>query len=167
MSEWQSYIDQIVNKMDYNTNEFSVTGICDEAAIYGHDGSAWAWSPGFPELKVSSFTVEGMTAADTKTHQVDEFQCALKAADGNRNPSEAGIILGGEKYMFTSNNDGLTQLSRRGGGGASLMKTNTALVIAFWKKDKPFTGGKNGVQNAGDCAMQVEAMAKYLIGLQY
>ena len=38
--------------MDYNTNAFTVTGMCQEAAIYGLDGSVWAWSPGFPELSL-------------------------------------------------------------------------------------------------------------------
>lgn len=80
-----------------------------------------------------------MSAADTKTVTVDEFSCALKAADGNRNPSEAGIRMGNEKFMFVSRDDvsGLTQLSKRGGGGAAIMKTNTAIVIAFYIKDKP------------------------------
>lgn len=70
---WMEYINQIVNKMDYNTNTYSVEGICDAAAIYGFDGSAWAWSPTFPELLSQSVTIEGMSAADTKTVQVDEF----------------------------------------------------------------------------------------------
>ena len=79
-----------------------------------------------------------MSAADTKTVKVDEFQNCLKAADGERNPSEAGIRIGGEKYMFVTREDatGCVQLSKRG-GGAALCKTNTAIVMATYTKDKP------------------------------
>lgn len=85
-----------------------------------------------------------MSAADTKTVQVDEFQCALLAADGNRNPSEAGIRMGNQKYMFVAKDDttGVVILSKRGGGGAALAKTNTALIIAFYEKDKPTSDPK-------------------------
>ncbi len=153
--------------MDYNTNTYVVEGICDAAAIYGFDGSAWAWSPTFPELLVQTVTIEGMSEADTKTVQVDEFQCAFKAADGNRNPSEAGIRMGNEKYMFVAQDaSGLVQLSKRGGGGAALMKTNSALIIAFYTKDKP-TNVPKVFQGAGSCAEQVLAMAKYLTEAGY
>lgn len=83
-----------------------------------------------------------MSAADTKVVNVDEFQCASLAADGNRAPSEAGIRLGEEKYMFVARDadTGLTQLSKRG-GGAAIMKSNTAVIIAFWTKDKPASVG--------------------------
>lgn len=158
---WMEYINQIVNKMDFETNTYSVEGICEAAAIYGHDGSAWAWSPTFPELLNTSVTIEGMSAADTKTVQVDEFQCALKAAGGDRNPSEAGIRMGNNKFMFVANDNGLVQLSSRGGGGAALLKTTTALIIAFYVKDKPTTNPKV-FQSAGGCAEQVLSMGNYL-----
>lgn len=46
------YINQIVNKINFETNEILVSGVCESAAIYGQDGAAWAWSPAFPELAV-------------------------------------------------------------------------------------------------------------------
>lgn len=63
--------------------------------------------------------------------------------------------------MFVALDD-VTQtalLSKRGGGGAAVAKTNTGVVIALWEKDAP---SSNGVQNSGDCAGQVGAMAAYL-----
>lgn len=104
-----------------------------------------------------------MTAADTVVHNVDEFQCALKASGGDRKPCEAGIFMGKEKYMLVSYDDisKIAILSKRGGGGAALCKTATALIIATYIKDKPTkTGGK--FQNSGTCAEQVLAMATYL-----
>ena len=84
-----------------------------------------------------------MSEADTKTVQVDEFQCALLAADGNRNPSEAGIRMGNQKYMFVAKDDttGVVILSKRG-GGAVLAKTKTALIIGLYENDKPTSNPK-------------------------
>jgi hypothetical protein len=92
-----------------------------------------------------------------------------KSANDKRDFGPAGIRLGNQKYMFVSRDDntGCTQLSKRGGGGAALMLTNTAIVIAFYEKEKPFTSGGNGVQTAGACAEQVIGMANYLKGEGY
>ena len=61
----------------------------------------------------------------------------MAAADGVRNPSEAGIRIGGDKYMMVSHDptSGLAILSRKGGGGA-VMKTAHGLVIATFTKDR-------------------------------
>jgi len=39
---WQTYADQVLNRFDYETNDYSITGVCNGAALYGHDGSLWA-----------------------------------------------------------------------------------------------------------------------------
>jgi hypothetical protein len=75
---WQGYVDQIVNKMDYNTNTYTITGICEAAAIYGQDGSAWAWTPTFPELTTYQFEIEAFDAGEAnQTVTVNEFALAL------------------------------------------------------------------------------------------
>ncbi len=51
MSDWDQYVDQICHKLDYDKNEWIVQNICSAAAIYGHDGVCWGYSPKFPELK--------------------------------------------------------------------------------------------------------------------
>jgi hypothetical protein len=50
-------------------------------------------------------------------------------------------------------------MSREGGGGAVVAKIKDAIVMGFWKKDLAMS---KGVQNQGDCALQVEDMAAYL-----
>ena len=50
MSEWDTYIDQIINKYDFTTNAVSQGNVCTAAAIYGNDGSCWAYSAAFPEF---------------------------------------------------------------------------------------------------------------------
>ena len=137
--------------MDYNTNSYSAENVCSAAAIYGLDGSAWAWSPTFPELSTYEFPLEGMDGS-VKNVTVNEIECAIKAAEGVRNPTEAGVRLGNEKYMFVTFDEtsGVAQLSKRGGGGAAIAKTATAVVIAFWIKDAPTS--TKGVQTAGQTA---------------
>ena len=71
---WAEYVNQIVNKHDWNTMEVLHQKEVDEAAIFGTDGTGWYWSPGFPDINATtSVTVEGMTDADTQTHQINEF----------------------------------------------------------------------------------------------
>jgi len=120
-NQWMEYIDQVLNKMDFDNNCWAAEGLCSAAAIYGVDGSAWAWSPNFPELSSYEFPLEDMAGNITNV-AVDEIQCAIKASGGNRNPSEAGIRLGNEKYMFVAYDDAnkVVQLSKRGGGGAAM-----------------------------------------------
>lgn len=49
-----------MHKMDYDTNTYKIENVCSAVAIYGVDGSAWAFSPNFPELKDYDFELEGM-----------------------------------------------------------------------------------------------------------
>ncbi len=74
---------------------------------------------------------------------VNEFECAKKAADGNRKPSEAGIRLNNQKYMLIMHNPDRSSvyLSREGGGGACIAKTNTAIVIGVWNKTASMSNG--------------------------
>ena len=71
--------------------------------------------------------------------------------------------MGNQKFMFVAKDDvtGVVILSKRGGGGAAIAKTNTALLIAFYEKDKPSSDPKF-VQTAGICAQQVADMCAYL-----
>jgi len=102
--QWMEYIGQVLNKMDFGTGQWTEEGVCEAAAIYGLDGSAWAWSPNFPELTTYDFTVEGM-GDEKEIVSVDEIQCAIGAGNGNRKPCGAGIRLGGDKYMFVNHDE--------------------------------------------------------------
>ena len=35
---WNEYVQQIVHKLNYDTNEWMINEVCAEAAIYGQDG---------------------------------------------------------------------------------------------------------------------------------
>lgn len=160
--QWMEYIQQVVDKMDFETGAFTETGVCESAAIYGLDGSAWAWTPNFPELTSYDFEMEGMGDEKT-TVAVDEVQCAIKAGQGNRSPCDAGIRMGNVKYMFVAHDaeSKVTQLSMRGGGVAAIGTTATAIIIATGIKDKAKTSG-TGSQTAGQVAEQVQIMTAFL-----
>ena len=108
-----------------------------------------------------TFDLEGMGDTFEKV-EVDEIDVAIKAGNGTRNPTNAGIRLGNQKYMYVSHDesDKTTQLSKRGGGGGAIAITNKAFIVAFYEKDLKQSDGQN--QNGGDCEMQVLAMAKFL-----
>ena len=56
--------------------------------------------------------------------------------------------------MMNAHDEGLTQLSRMGGGGATVARSAKGIVIGIWDKEKLMTNDLN--QNAGDVAMAVE-----------
>ena len=97
------------------------------------------------------------------TVTVDEVTCAAKAAEGNRNPSEAGIRLGGVKYMITYHDadSSIAQL-KKGNLGAATGKCATCVIVGFFDAEKQDQLGR--VQNIIDCASQVQAMVEYLAG---
>ena len=133
---WQHYVDQILHKLDHNKNEWKKTDICSAAAIYGLDGYPWAFSPNFPELKLYKHPLEALDGSVTDV-EVDEVDIAVQAGKGVRNPNEAGIRLGGQKYMFVAHDSGdmTTQLSKRGGGGGAIAITKKACIVAFYEKE--------------------------------
>lgn len=146
--------------MDYETNSWAIENVCTDAAIYGDDGSPWAFSQNFPELKTYEHDLEGM-GGEVKKVSVDEVQCCIKAAQGVRNPTEAGIRIGGKKYMLTYHDDeancaNLTCV----GGGAAVAKMGTGVVIALWSKEAQQSDGK--FQTGPKALTQVQDMAAYL-----
>lgn len=155
MSDWQQYVDQVIHKFDYDTNQWTDENVCDDAAIYGTDGSCWAFTPNFPELKEIEIDIDG-----TKI-PVNEITCAIEAGKGNRNPSQAGIRFGGKKYMLTYF-DPDTQVAQlvSGSGGAAVANCATCSIIGLFDKTKSSKNG--GLQNVHTTVDQVSAMAAYL-----
>ena len=94
--------------------------------------------------------------------QVSELGAAIAAANGTRNPTAAGIRLGGEKFMLTvfEEDRKTSQLKKMGGGGGAVALTATGIVIALYEKEGLMSNGK--LQNGSAVADQVAAMAAYL-----
>ena len=161
MGDWQTYAQQLMHKFDYDTNDWAINNVANGAAIYGQDGTLWAAEGNEGgDLAEYQHPLEGMDGSVQQVN-VSEVACACGAADGNRNPSEAGIRMGKTKYMMTYKDPDqpITQLTRAG-GGAVVGKTQTGVCIAFWKKDQADSNGKT--QNMEDCFKLVKEMVDYL-----
>lgn len=134
MSGWDAYLHQINNKYDAATQQYTLTNVCEFSAIYGHDGNAWATSPGFA-LYTYMFDLK-QEDDSTKKVEVNEFKCVLEATKGNRKGSEAGIRIANQKYMFIKHNpeNNSVYLAREGGGGACIVRTAQCVIIGVWNK---------------------------------
>ena len=134
--------------------------MCEFAAIYGHDGNAWATSPGFA-LYNYEFDLPQEDGSKKKV-PVSEFKACFEATKGNRKGTEAGIRIANQKYMFIKHNpeNNSVYLAREGGGGACIIRTAQTIVIGVW--NKAATMSNTQLQNAGDCNELVEGMGKYL-----
>ena len=82
MSDWDKYIDQIVHKLNEDETEFEVMDVCSSAAIYGKDGTCWAYSEKMPELKCYVHEIDGM--GEIIKVKVNELELAIKAGEGEK-----------------------------------------------------------------------------------
>ena len=160
MSAWDAYLHQITNKYDAATQQYTLTGVNEFAAIYGLDGNVWATSPGFALYNYQYDLLQ--EDGSKKKVDVNEFKCVLEATKGNRKPSEAGIRIANQKYMFVKHNPENNSVyhGREGGGGASAVRTNQTVVIGVWNKAAMMSNKQP--QTQGHCNELVENMAKFL-----
>ena len=140
---WDSYIWQIQNSFAVKKGTYIKMNVCQHAAIIGNDGTPWVTTSEWPALTEYEFDLEGLEG--TSKIKINEHKCAIQVAAGNRNPTAAGVRLGGSKYVMTTHDPScnLAQLTRHGGGGATVMKTKNAVVIGTWSKDAVMTNNMN------------------------
>ncbi|CAL9751757.1 unnamed protein product [Musa acuminata subsp. burmannicoides] len=124
---WQAYVD---DHLMCEIDDMQLTA----AAILGLDGSVWAQSATFPQLKP-----EEITAIMTDFEE-----------PGSLAPT--GLYLGGIKYMVIQGEPGSVIRGKKGAGGVTIKKTNLALIIGIY--DEPMTGSQ--------CSMIVERLGDYL-----
>ena len=102
----------------------------------------------------------------------------MKAVGGDRKGGqECGIRICNQKYMFLradeKNGVKFCVLSRQGGGGACVAKTQQALLVGVWGQDKTgqnaaaCTMSNGKAQNVGDCEKCVMRTAESLYGAVY
>ncbi|CAH8262776.1 unnamed protein product [Arabidopsis lyrata] len=125
---WQSYVDE---HLLCDVEGHTLTA----AAILGQDGSVWAQSDKFPQLKPQE--IDGIK----KDFEEPGFL------------APTGLFLGGEKYMVIQGEQGAVIRGKKGPGGVTIKKTNQALVFGIY--DEPMTGGQ--------CNLVVERLGDYLI----
>ncbi|KAL9274591.1 Profilin-like protein [Drosera capensis] len=125
---WQAYVDDHL-LCEIEGNSLSA------AAIIGHDGSVWAQSDTFPQLKP------------------EEVAGILSDFDEPGTLAPTGLFLGGTKYMVIQGEPGAVIRGKKGAGGVTVKKTNLALIIGIY--NEPMTPGQ--------CNMIVERLGDYLI----
>ncbi|KAL6006058.1 Profilin-2 [Asimina triloba] len=124
---WQTYVDEhLMCEIDGHH--------LTAAAIIGQDGSVWAQSASFPQL-----TPQEVTGI------MNDF-----TEPGSLAPT--GLFLGSAKYMVIQGEPGAVIRGKKGSGGATIKKTNQALVIGIY--EEPMTPGQ--------CNMIVERLGDYL-----
>ncbi|CAK9869971.1 unnamed protein product [Sphagnum jensenii] len=126
---WQSYVD------DHLMCHVSGGNTLTAAAIVGQDGLVWAQSGGFPEV--------------TQT----EIANIVEGFEDNSTLPQHGLFLGGTKYMVIQGDPGAVIRGKKGQGGVTVKKTNSALVIGIY--NEPIT--------PGECNIVVERLGDYLV----
>ncbi|KAH9618966.1 hypothetical protein KSS87_020302 [Heliosperma pusillum] len=125
---WQGYVD---DHLMCDVEGHTLTS----AAIYGLDGSLWAKSEKFPELKSEEITAV-----------LEDF-----ITPGHLAPT--GLHLGGSKYMVIQGEPGAVIRGKKGPGGACIKKTGQCVLFGIY--DEPM--------NPGQCNLVVERLGDYLI----
>ncbi|XP_072033644.1 profilin-2-like [Amphiura filiformis] len=127
MAGWQGYIDNLIK-----------TKAVAKAAIFGHDGSQWATSPGFTVSKAE--------------HQ-PLFGALKKEGSATATLQAGGIKMNGQKFMFLKVDPVLDAvIGRKGDSGCIAAKTAQAVIYAIYE---------NGVQ-PGDFNKEICRIQEYL-----
>ncbi|XP_039041432.1 profilin-4-like [Hibiscus syriacus] len=126
---WQTYVDEHL-MCDIEGQNQHLTA----AAIIGHDGSVWAKSAKFPDLKGN------------------EISDIMKDFDSPGYLAPTGLHLGGVKYMVIQGEPGVVIRGKKGSGGITIKKTAQALIFGVY--DEPVTPGQ--------CNLVVERLGDYL-----
>nr|CAD1822200.1 unnamed protein product [Ananas comosus var. bracteatus] len=129
---WQQYVDEHL-MCEIEDQHLS------SAAIVGHDGSIWAQSANFPQLKP------------------EEVAAIMNDFNEPGSLAPTGLFLGGAKYMVIQGEAGVVIRGKKGPGGACVKKTNMALIVGIY--EEPMTPGQ--------CNMVVERLGDYLIEQGY
>ena len=160
---WEALVGELQNKYDAKTSQYKIKGVTKMAGIYGLDGTCFAQHGDFSLTKYK-FEVD-QEDGSKKTVDVNEVNCAIAAAKGDRSGGSggAGIRMAGSKFVLLRPSpevDKGAYLSRQGGGGATVVLTEKCVIVAVWDKDAVMSNKQN--QNTFDCTDLVERMSKFL-----
>jgi profilin len=109
-------------------------GHLTHAAICGYDGGIWAQSENFPGISD------------------DEIAAIMKGFDDPSGLAQNGLRVGGEKYMMLAGEPGEVLRGKKGPGGCTLKKTNSAIVVGIYAEGC----------TPGECNVVVENLGDYL-----
>ncbi|KAG0234885.1 profilin, required for normal timing of actin polymerization in response to thermal stress [Actinomortierella wolfii] len=125
---WQAYVD----------DNLVGTGKVSKAAIYGHDGTLWASSPGYAP-------------------SAEEIKAIISGIEEPSNLYANGVYLEGQKHVVLRTVPGESIYVRKDNTGATIVKTNQAILIGHFGEDT----------QPGQSTVVVEGLADYLKGVGY
>mmetsp|Transcript_61221 Transcript_61221/g.70149 ORF Transcript_61221/g.70149 Transcript_61221/m.70149 type:complete len:167 (+) Transcript_61221:110-610(+) len=156
---WQPYVDTQLMQKHGKTG--STTNVSEHAAIYGHNGTLWAASPGFSlaTREVEVATEEGGSEQIT----MNEFENMANTFQNNGVCSKkGGLRINGVK-CFLVRYDPMMKVAylKKSQGGAAIAKTNRTFIVATFNQEKEATlpDGKKVPQNPGLTNTCVENLA--------
>lgn len=134
---WDSYLDHLMVDLPHG-------GKLTSCAILGQDGGVWAQSESFPAVSPEQVTaiMGGFASMESNGHAGDL--------------GGTGIRLGELKFQVAPG-DASVLRGRSLGGGCTIKRTSTALVVGIYDEPVP----------AGDCNVIVENLGDYLMGMNY
>ncbi|GFP83893.1 profilin-a [Phtheirospermum japonicum] len=149
---WQTYVDE---HLMCEVEGAHLTA----AAIIGLDGSVWAQSAAFPQIRIARKTrvfvflfVDGIMNLCVQFNP-QEIANIVKDFDEPGFLAPTGLFLSGAKYMVIQGEPGAVIRGKKGSGGITIKKTGQALIFGLY--EEPMTPGQ--------CNMVVEKMGDYLI----
>ena len=143
---WGAYItNSLMNKQDANGHVYN--NVLTEAAIYGLNGAEWAKA--------------GISLSAAEVQDLVKFF--------GKKPGEVpAVTMGGKKYQVTHYEEGNVAYLKIKDGGATVAKTNQALIIGVYNTTKKYkSDGKELPQSVGMCNTVVEELANQLKGQGY
>eukprot|EP00354_Favella_ehrenbergii_P001992 CAMPEP_0170469694 /NCGR_PEP_ID=MMETSP0123-20130129/12443_1 /TAXON_ID=182087 /ORGANISM="Favella ehrenbergii, Strain Fehren 1" /LENGTH=132 /DNA_ID=CAMNT_0010736657 /DNA_START=29 /DNA_END=427 /DNA_ORIENTATION=+ len=130
-SGWEGFVHMIEHRYNKKKQSYTKTNVCENVAIYGRDGTAWAVNHRWPGLHI--YEEEQDTENGTQTVMVNEWEIVDKVSNGTRQP---GIRIGKEKYSFVRFDPTFKSAHlAKNKGGATLVKTNKAVIIGTWTQE--------------------------------
>ena len=143
---WAAYItNSLVNRQDAAGHVYN--NVLTEAAIYGLNGAEWAKA--------------GISLSAAEVQDLVKFF--------GKKPGEVpAVTMGGKKYQVTHYEEGNVAYLKIKDGGATVAKTNQALIIGVYNTTKKYkSDGKELPQSVGMCNTVVEDLANQLKGQGY
>ena len=148
-SQWDMFMHLMRNNYSDKKKEWGTGNTSVFSCMYGlKDGrTLWTQSPTGFQLAKYDFTYQEEGEADPTDVVYDEFKAALQATHGTRKPyGDAGIRICNEKYQYQTRGEekgyDWVQLSKLGGGGATIARTQKTLMVAVWNKNSMQSDGK-------------------------
>ena len=159
MSGWDQYITGMIVNKQIPTGWLQ--NMVQEAAIFTHDGTLLAATPGF---NLGEYVFDAKVS-DTEVEKVpvnEKLIATTVVLTGNPKVCKAGVRINNTKYTLASYDaDHKLAYFSKVGGGACARATKTVIVFAAYSGKLKMSNGVE--QSAGICNERIDAVCDLLI----